>query len=300
MEVRFKHRAEYIALRVLSRLLCLFPYRMALACGAALAWVAFYLVRFRVNEAVRRIRFVLGDAVTPREARRIAWKSLRNLFFNMVEIMRFPVMTKKWVTAHVDAAGVDFIRERWQGDGGAILAVPHMGNWDLAGVCANIWGLPIFFMARRQKNPLSDAFLNRMRGVTGVETILTDSGVLRKVVRNLKQGKVFAILPDVRARESGIRVRFLGGEADVATGMETFARHAHVPIFPAYALREGWTRHRWVVLEPVYADPAVDRESDQRRIMQEVMTLFDRAVREHPEQYFWYNKRWILDPLKRD
>ena len=298
MKVRLKYRMEYAALKALSRVVCVVPYRVALALAAILAWIAFHGVRFRVKEAVRRIQRVMGDQVTPREARTMAWISLRNLFFNVVEILRFPRMTESWVDTHVDTSGVEFIRERWDGSNGAILAVPHSGNWDLAGVGANIKGLPIFFMARRQKNPLTDDFLNQMRAVTGVETILTDSGALRKVVRNLKQGKVFALLPDVRARESGIPVRFLGGEAMLATGMEAFARHAHVPIFPAYAVREGWSRHRWIVHEPVYSDPSLDRDTDQRRIMQEVMTIFDRAIRERPEQYFWYNKRWILDPFK--
>lgn len=298
MKIRLKHRLEYVAIRALGGLLCVVPYRMALALGAGLAWVAFHVVRFRTREAVRRISLVLGDRVTPGEARVMAWISLRNLFFNIVEIVRFPRMTEAWLDRHVDTSGVDFIQQHWDGKRGAILAVPHMGNWDLAGVGANIKGLPIFFMARRQKNPLSDQYLNRMRAVTGVETILTDSGALRKVARNLKQGKVFALLPDVRARESGVSVRFLGGDAMLATGMEVFARHANVPIFPAYALREGWRRHRWVVHQPVYPDPSVDRETDQKRIMQEVLTIFDRAIRERPEQYFWYNKRWILDPLK--
>ncbi len=298
MKMRWKHRTEYAFLRGLGGLLCVLPYRVALALGAGMAWIAFHVVRFRTREAVRRIRLVLGDRVTPRAARVMAWISLRNLFLNIVEILRFPRMSEAWVNRHVDTSGVDFIRQHWDTKNGAILAVPHAGNWDLAGVGANLKGLPIFFMARRQKNPLADEYLNRMRAVTGVETILTDSGALRKVVRNLKHGKVFALLPDVRARESGVSVRFLGGDAMLAPGMEVFARHANVPIFPAYALREGWCRHRWVVHKPIYPDPSLDRDTDQQRIMQEVMTIFDRAIRERPEQYFWYNKRWILDPLK--
>jgi len=27
----------------------------------------------------------------------------------------------------------------------------------------------------------------------------------------------------------------------------------------------------------------------------EIMQVFDRAIRTHPDQYFWYNKRWVLD-----
>ena len=298
MGVHLKHRVEYLCLRGMSVLACTLPYRAALALGAVLAAFAFHVLRFRVAAARRRIQLVLGAQATARDTRRIAWISLRNLFFNVIEILRFPRTTRSWITAHVDTRGVDFIEAHRPRDRGAILAVPHMGNWDLAGVGGNLMGLPIFFMARRQKNPLTDEFLNRLRGVTGVETIMTDSRALRKVVRNLKEGKVFAMLPDVRARGSGIRVEFLGGEADLATGMEAFARHADVPIFPAYAVREGWTHHRWVVLEPVYPDPSVDRQADQQRIMQEVMRLFDEAIRRHPEQYFWYNKRWILDPIQ--
>jgi len=296
VKVRLKHRVEYLALRGLSLLFCLLPYRVALALGVAMAWFAFHIIRFRVTKAKRRIRLVLGDSV---DADRIAWISLRNLFLNTVDILRFPRIHKAWVERYVDTGGAEFMQTRWNPENGAILAVPHMGNWDLAGVGAHLMGFPVFFLARRQKNPLVDDLLNRMRGVTGVETVLTDSTALRQIIRNLKAGKIFAMLPDVRAREASIQVEFLGGTADLATGMESFARHAGVPIFPAYALRIGWSRHRWVVLEPVVADPALDRETDQKRIMQEVMSQFDQAIRAMPEQYFWYNKRWILDPLHR-
>ena len=297
MAIRFKHRVEYGLLRAVSALVCVLPYRAALALGAGLAWIAFHVVRFRVGEAVRRIRSVLGEGVGKREARRIAWISLRNLFFNGIEILRFPRMTKAWVTRYVDATGMAFIEAHWNRASGAILAVPHMGNWDLAGVGSSLMGLPVFFLARRQKNPLVDAYLNRLRGATGALTIHTDSGALRQIIRHLKAGKIFALLPDVRARGSGVSVPFLGGQAVLATGMESFARHAGVPIFPACALREGWARHCWIVRAPVLPDPSVDRESDQQRIMCEVIARFDEFVRAHPEQYFWYNKRWILDPI---
>ena len=297
MKVRFKHRVEYILLRGLSGLFCLLPYRMAQAVGVGMAGFAFYVLRFRVSEAKRRIRLVLGDEV---DATRIAWISLRNLFLNAVDILRFPKIDKDWVEQYVETSSLDVFRSQWNPEKGAILAVPHMGNWDLAGVGAHLMGLPVFFLARRQKNPLVDDLLNRMRGVTGVETVLTDSTALRQVVRNLKAGKIFAMLPDVRAREASIQVHFLGGTADLATGMESFARHGDVPIFPAYAIREGWSRHRWVALDPVRADHTLSREEDRQRIMQTVMSLFDDAIRRMPEQYFWYNKRWILDPLKQN
>jgi lauroyl/myristoyl acyltransferase len=32
-------------------------------------------------------------------------------------------------------------------------------------------------------------------------------------------------------------------------------------------------------------------------MMEELMAQFSTAIKANPEQYFWYNKRWVLDPL---
>jgi KDO2-lipid IV(A) lauroyltransferase len=180
---------------------------------------------------------------------------------------------------------------------GAILVVPHSGNWDLAAVGANLFALPIFLIVGRQKNPLADAWLNRMRRVTGLELIPKDSSVLKRVVRKLRDGKVLAFMTDLRSRTPGVRVRFLGKEANLVGGMALFARQADVPIFPAVITRIGWTRHRWEFHPPIHPDPAVPKEQDWTRMTQQVMDIFERSIRAEPEQYFWYNKRWVLEPL---
>ena len=63
-------------------------------------------------------------------------------------------------------------------------------------------------------------------------------------------------------------------------------------------LIEGWSRQRWRFLEPILPDGEMDKKEDQVRMTQEAMHLFSGFVREHPEQYFWYNKRWVLEPLE--
>ncbi|MFO1522196.1 MAG: hypothetical protein U1G05_09190 [Kiritimatiellia bacterium] len=92
-------------------------------------------------------------------------------------------------------------------------------------------------------------------------------------------------------------VRFLGKEANVVAGMGMFARMADVGVIPVILTRQGWTTHHWLAHEPIFPDAKADRDEDCRRITQAVMDIFDDAVRRHPDQYFWYNKRWVLDPL---
>lgn len=298
MKYRVKHVIEYGMLRGIGGLVRILPLRAALAVGWVLARLAFHVGRFRRAEAERRIRQVFGTRFAPREVSRIAWISLRNTFFNGIEVMRLVRPDRDWLAYHRGHHGLPEAKARYAADSGAIVVVPHTGNWDVAGVVAHLLGMPLFFVVGRQKNPLVDAWLNRMRGVTGIETIPRDAGLLRKVVRNLRDGKVLAFMTDLRSPTPAMRVRFLGHEANVVAGMGLFARMADVPVIPVVLTREGWTRHVWRVGEAVRPDPARPKDEDALRMTQTVIDLYDAAIREAPEQYFWYNKRWILDPLE--
>ncbi len=294
--MRVKHIVEYAALRAVVGVLGRLPYRAALGLMWGFAWIGHYIVRHRRAEARRRIRAVLGAAVPEARVRRIAWISWRNLCFNAVEMARFPRLSDRWLERHTDFREMERGRDLQRAGRGAVVAVPHAGNWDLAGVVASRIGYPIFFIARRQKNPLADAWINRMRAATGARTVLNDAHLLRGVIRHLREGRFMAILPDVRVRRGGIRVPFLNGVAYWGRGAAAFARQAGVAVYPVICRREGWTRHVLQTFEAIAPDPSLDEDADVERITRRVAETLDRAILETPEQYFWYNKRWVLDP----
>jgi len=98
-------------------------------------------------------------------------------------------------------------------------------------------------------------------------------------------------------RRKDVSVPFLGGFANVGRGMASFAIAAQVPIVPAIFMRKGWTKHEFVHFDPLYPDPMLDKEADIQRITKSVLKTLDEAIRQNPEQWFWYNGRWILDPV---
>lgn len=296
---KIKQRIEYGLLRALSAVIQNLPLRMAFIIGCCLAWFVHYIVRFRVITARRRIKEVFGDRFTDPEIKHIAWISWRNICFNVIEIMRMKSVNHKYITKYMDTRSLILLEKLIESGKGAVLCVPHMGNWDLGGISAHLMGIPFFFIARRQKNPWTDAYLNRMRQVTGVETIMSDDqGMLRDAVKRLKRGMVFAILPDVRSRTPALKIPYLNGEANIAHGTSLFAHLADVPVIPALTRRVGWFRHEWAIGNPIYPDKTVDREQDFQRMTNSVFHFFNQAVQQTPEQYFWYNKRWVLDPLQ--
>ncbi len=298
MRYRRQHILEYAVLRGFAALLNRLPYRAALAVAWVLAGVTFHVVRFRRHETFRRIRQVFGPDLPGRDVRRIAWRSLRNMAFNMVEMMRSPSIDTAWIDRHMPdfKNHISAVKELVERHGGAVFTVPHMGNWDLAGWACHRYGLRMFSIAGKQKNPLVNDWINRQRE-SGMTILERGGGTLKQIIRLLRSGNVLAILPDVRMPTPDLKFPFLGGTANLGRGMALFAITAKVPVIPAIFRREGWTRHVFDRLPAILPDPSLDKDEDARRITAAVTALVDAAIRQSPEQWFWYNKRWVLTPL---
>jgi Kdo2-lipid IVA lauroyltransferase/acyltransferase len=250
MKHRPKHVAEYVLLRAVCGLVALLPYRLALALAWGIARLAFSLFRWRRREAIRRIQSVLGG--TPREARRIAWQSLRNMAFSLAEMIYMGGARPRPLPRPVDMqAALERFRAYTAANPGrgGIFACPHMGNWELAGVVAPTCRIDMFTITGLQKNPLVNAYLQQLRHAPGVELLERGTpNLLRKVLANLRAGKFLAIMPDLRSRQPGVPVRFFGGEVNLYPGTAQFARQAGIPVFPR--------RHETPWLDPPCAGTA--------------------------------------------
>lgn len=295
--MRAKHAIEYALLRSISLVVNALTYRLALAVGWALAWCIHWLARFRVADARRRIRQVFPDLPASR-VRHIAWISFRNAVFNGVEMMRAGHLTSEWMKIHFDTGGALDVARRHLSQRPVIFAVLHMGNWDLAGQALEMGGLPSFFIMRSQRNPYTTRLLNTGRTAHGSEVLdRDDPGMIRKAVRRLKDGKTMAILLDLRARQKALSLEFLGHQANIAGGVGLMAWLSGAVVLPCSVLRRGWTRHEARVLDEILVDRDADKATEIERITQRALRVLSDEVMKSPDQYFWFNKRWVLEPL---
>ena len=292
-----KHIVEYALLLIVAGLIRILPLRAALAVGWLVAAATHFIARINVVRTRKRIRDVLGPGAPEKQIRRVAWIAWRNLFFNAIEGFRFSRLTaeqlRRQPLAHLEPALKNVLAEC---DGGFILATPHMGNWEIAGIAGDLMGLPLFVIVRKQRNRLIDAYLNKMRRSFDLEVLYRDAKGWKGVIDRLRQGKILAVLPDIGVRARGVTVEYLNGTASIAPGAAHFALLANCPVYPIVVRRVGWCRHDAVLLDPIVPDPAADRKAEQHRIMQEIMSALSKEILKTPEQYFWYNKRWVLDP----
>jgi KDO2-lipid IV(A) lauroyltransferase len=301
MKYRPKHIVEYALLRGVMFLSSVLPYRAALGVGWFMALIAFHVFRFRRRETMHRLRSVFGDRFTDKEYRHIAWISLRNLAFNAIEFMANRKMTREDFDRIFEYGDTLETMQRQVATGkGAVLAGPHMGTWEMVGRAFALNGVPIISIAAHQRNPLVNAYFDRMRAETELKPLTRgEPGILKKIIRRMRNGEVMAILPDVRMRTPALEVPFLGGTANIGTGAATFARTTGLPIFPFIIKRRGWSHHEMKILPIIYPDMSLDKTSDIERMMRILMDGIDREIMAEPEQWFWYNKRWILEPIDK-
>ncbi len=298
-----KHRLEYGLFWLSGAVFARLPYRAALLLGWGLAGIGHYLFRYRVDLAHARIREVFPTA-SPAQVRRIAWLSWRHLVFNLVDICRMKRMDQAWLRRHM----VDYesaaarIREylAYLGSGGAVGLSIHMGCVEMIARAIQQLGVDVFVIVKTQKNLLVDRQLNAMRGSTGITCIPQGAGLYKQVFRRLRRGGVLSVLNDIRAASGGIAVDFLGRQVSVSPGGLVFAKKTGVPVLAAFVVREGWTRHRLHLFPPICPDDRLPLDEDVKRMTQSAFDIFDQAVRAYPEQWFWYNKNWILAPARQN
>ena len=288
---------EYGALRLFCALVNAVPYALAMAVARGLAAFAFDVLRFKRKRTLDRITKAFPEK-SQREIRAVARRSLANIAQSAVEMIRAPRFDKAWMDRHVVDGQLykDRLQELVDEGNGVVIMVPHSGNWYMAAWSMAKYGLPLFALAARQRNVKIDAWMKRQYG--DIEVLdRSDRNTLARIKDKLKSGRAFAILPDLRVNTPDVEVDFLGGKANVSHAGAMFAVRCGSPIVVAAMRREGG-RHVFNHLATLRPDPAApDAKAEAVRLTREAMRLIDAEVRAHPGEWYWYNKRWILQPV---
>ncbi len=287
---------SYFALRFISGALNALPYRVAMSLAKGLALFASRVLRFKRRRTLERIHSVFPNK-SDKECVYIAERSLVNLAWLAVEMIRAPKLSREWMDEHVENG--ESYKQKLQAlvdEGhGVVIMVPHSANWYMAAWAMAKYGLRLFALAARQRNPKLNQWMNEQYG--DIEVLDRDNrGTVREIESRIAAGRAFAILPDLRVRKADVEVDFFGGKANVSRAGALFAVKANAPIVLAIMSRRA-DKHVFTHLATLRPNPnATDHNAEARRLTCEALKLLSDAIMREPENWFWYNKRWILEP----
>ena len=176
-----------------------------------------------------------------------------------------------------------------------IMALPHSGNWDAAGVWLVDWlGGPFMTVAERLKpESLYRRFLDyreslgmRVLPLTGGER--PSSAVLRDW---LDDGGATCLLVDRDIGGTGVPVTFFGRTATMPGGPALLADQTGAGLFPVVCSfdGDGW---RYDIHPEVRLDPELRLRDRVAAAMQGVATAFETSIAEKPEDWHMLGRIW--------
>jgi lauroyl/myristoyl acyltransferase len=177
--------------------------------------------------------------------RELSRAALRSYFRYWHEAFRLPALPRRRVVDGVVTSGEAELRAEFGRGGGAIIALPHMANWDLAGAWACSTGMPVSTVAERlEPDSLYDQFV-RYRERLGMEVLPLTGGeaALARLRSSLAAGRLVCLLADRDLGRSGVEVGMLDEPARVAAGPAALARMTRAPLFAAVLTYRGPLMH---------------------------------------------------------
>lgn len=172
-----------------------------------------------------------------RELSRLAMQSYMRYY---CETFLLPRWSKERILRTVRTENVEPLETAMK-SGGAILSLPHLANWDLAGAWAALnFGSVCSVAERLRPEGVFQKFL-AMRAALGVKLMpLTGQGGTYEFLRDhVNQGELVALLGDRDVAKNGMGNQFFGHRATLPIGAALLALDTGRPLFTCAAWYEG-------------------------------------------------------------
>jgi Kdo2-lipid IVA lauroyltransferase/acyltransferase len=285
-----RHRVEYGLARTLEAAVSALPEGAADAFGRRLGAAVHRLgIRRATVEQNLRLAFPERTEAWRQEVCRRAYEHLGR---EAAAMLRLAKLDPRAVVERTVTRGWEEMEDALSEGKGCILVTGHYGNWEIAAAAVAARGLPISAIVRRQGNLLVDRRLDETRRRLGVETIVQRDAP-RAVPRALRKNGVVGIVGDQDARRAGVFVPFFGVPASTHRGPALFALRFGAPVFACVARRLPGAGVRYEVSGTRVPVPRTgDLEADMATLTAELAQRLEASIREAPEQYFWFHRRW--------
>lgn len=202
------------------------------------------------------------------------------------EVLALPRWSPAGVVDRVELVNGAVVHEAFATTG-AVIALPHSGNWDLAGAWACLSGMPVTSVAEQLGGDEFAAFLAFREGL-GMEIFSHRApGLVDTLVDAVHRGRLVCLMADRNFSGRGVEVDFAGRRVTMPAGPAEVARRSGAALIPTVAhyggepLRRG-ARMR-LVLGPVV--PAQPGDDGLAAMVQACADFFTAVLSDHAEDW---------------
>lgn len=259
--------------------------------GGAAGWLVSWLPTKPARVADINLAMCFPE-LDDRSRRRLRRRSMAHLGKMVAESGRiFLQPAEQTLDLIRETSGTELVEQAYREGRGMILATPHIGCWEMAGLWCG-WHYPISSLYKPQPGALNEVILkSRERG--GGHMFPTDTGGVRALLKALRRHEVVGILPDRAGRVGSVHAPFFGHPLLTSTLAPKLAARTGAPVF--FALCERLPRGRGYHLHFSPGDPEIGNP-DENIATAALNRSVEKCIRTCPEQYWWTYKIFRRTP----
>ncbi|GAA5009558.1 phosphatidylinositol mannoside acyltransferase [Streptomyces siamensis] len=244
---------------------------------------------------------VVPDA-TPERLAELSKAGMRSYLRYWMESFRLPAWSEERVKTGFDPKDVHHLTDALASDKGVILALPHMGNWDLAGAWVTTkLRTPFTTVAERLKpESLYDRFVAYREGL-GMEVLPHSGGsAFGTLARRLRDGGLICLVAERDLSSSGVEVQFFGEATRMPAGPALLAQQTGALLLPVTLWYDDSPVMKGRVHPPVEIPETGTRAEKTSVMTQALADAFASGIADHPEDWHMLQRLWLkdLDPAK--
>ncbi|MCX2182385.1 phosphatidylinositol mannoside acyltransferase [Streptomyces sp. SKN60] len=258
----------------------------------------------RRGKSVLRLEANLARVVpdpTPQRLQELSKAGMRSYMRYWMESFRLPTWSKERAAGSFDPKDVHHLTDGLASDRGVILALPHMANWDLAGVwVTRALGVPFTTVAERLKpETLFDRFV-AYRESLGMEVLPhTGGSAFGTLARRLRAGGLVCLVADRDLSSSGVEVSFFGERTRMPAGPAILAQQTGALLLPVTLWYDETDVMKGQVHAPIEAPGSGTRAEKTSSMTQALADVFAEGIAEHPEDWHMLQRLWLADLERR-
>jgi KDO2-lipid IV(A) lauroyltransferase len=274
------------------------PERFVYALAEAAGRLKARFTRKQARLVAKNMARITGKASTSPEVQALVTDAYSSYGRYWMETFRYADKTEEFWLDRFVLNGREHLDAVLAQGRGAVVVVPHCGNWDAAGAYMGSVGMGVVTVAEVLRPRRLYHFFVDHRTRLGIKIYPATRGITRTLVRELEHGALMPIVGDRDLKGDGPQVTFFGETASFPGGPAALALRAGVPLLTAAIYshtfddgRRGWTA---TVAPPI--ELPEDRGRDAVKMLtQRAATMLEDLIAEHPEEWHVFSPFWLVD-----
>lgn len=190
----------------------------------------------------------------------------------------------------INPESFDEIKIAFKKSQGLIVATPHLGSWEYAGLFLADH-FPTTTLYRPPRLKAIDGIIKKGRANTGATLVPTTTSGIKAMTKALRENKCIGLLPDQEATSgNGVFADFFNVPAYTMHLLPRMAQRRDSAVFLIFAERYPRGRFRLHVTKPgadIYS-------KDMQKACASMNQAVEKLIRINPKQYNWAYKRFKL------